>query len=203
MAEKRGQWAKFWAFDDCGLIHRKLSDLAAGDFVLTLLHSAEDFLTAARQYGKKKSHGADHWGSDELGSMPAKIDSDFAALLNDAASSGTWPTKPLVNAMPLLGKPSGGERCAAQILMIYRIWRRCSRGRVAAWGSAVAAPWECSVAGVDAMWPALVRAAIAELAIAAGGTVAAALWDLLILIDKAVDLEFPLAGLVIGLQMRT
>ena len=52
--------------------------------------------------------------------------------------------------------------------MIYRIWRRCSRSRVAAWESAVAAPWDCSVAGVGAMWPALVRAATAELAVAAG-----------------------------------
>ena len=126
----------------------------------------------------KKSHGADHWGSDELGSMPKEIASDFVGVLNDAVSSGTWPTQLLVNAMPLLGKPSGGERCVAKTPMIYRIWRRCSRSRVAAWESAVAAPWDCSVAGVDAMWPALVRAATAELAVAAGETVAAALWDL-------------------------
>ena len=74
----------------------------------------------------------------------------------------------------------------------------------------MAAPWDCSVAGVDAMWPALVRAA--ELAVAAGETVAAALWDLHkffdfvsanILVGKAVELEFPLADLVMGLQMHS
>ena len=63
---------------------------------------------AARKYGKKKSHGADHWGSDELGSMPTEIASDFVGVLNDAVSSGTWPTQLLVNATPLLGKLSGG-----------------------------------------------------------------------------------------------
>ena len=71
----------------------------------------------------------------------------------------------------------------------------------------MAAPWDCSVAGVDAVWPTLVRAATAELAVAAGETVAAALWDLqrffdlvstTILVDKAVELEFPLADLVMG-----
>ena len=76
----------------------------------------------------------------------------------------------------------------------------------------MAVPWDCSLAGVDAMWPALVRAATAELAVAAGETVAAALWDLhkffdlvcpTILIDKAVELEFPLADLVMGLRMHT
>ena len=211
MAEKRGQWAKFWAPDDCDLIHRKLSDLAAGGLRADPL-GVEEFLLAARKYGKKKSHGADHWGSDELGSMPTEIAGDFVGVLNDAVSSGTWPTQLLVNAMPLLGKPSGGERCVAKAPMIYRIWCRCSRSRVAAWESAVAAPWDCSVAGVDAMWPALVRAATAELAVAAGETAAAALWDLhkffdlvrtTILIDKAVELEFPLADLVMGLQMHS
>ena len=140
--------------------------------------------------------------------MPTEIAGDFVALLDVAVFSGTWPTQLLVNATPLLGKPSGGERCVAKLPMILRILRRCSRTRVAAWGSAVAAPWDCSVA--DAMWPALVKAATAELAAAAGESVAAALWELhkffdlvstTILIDKAVDLEFPLADLVMGLQM--
>ena len=76
----------------------------------------------------------------------------------------------------------------------------------------MAAPWDCSVAGVDAMWPALVRAATAELAVAAGETVVAALWDLhkffdlvsaTIMADKAVELDFPLADLVMGLQMHS
>ena len=49
MAEKRGQWAKLWAPDDCDIIHRKLSHLAAGGLRADLL-SAEDSLMAARKY---------------------------------------------------------------------------------------------------------------------------------------------------------
>ena len=71
---------------------------------------------AARKYRKKKSHGADHWGSDELGSMPNEIASDFVGVLNDVVSSGIWPTQLLVNAMPLLGKPSGGRGVLLRLL---------------------------------------------------------------------------------------
>ena len=85
-------------------------------------------------------------------------------MKTERITSGTWPRQLLVNAMPALGKPSGGEPCVAKTLMIYRIWRRCSRDRVAAWEAAAADPWDCSVAGVDALRPALVRAATAELA---------------------------------------
>ena len=129
MAGKRGQWAKLWAPADCDLVYRKLSHLAAGGLRADPL-SAEHFPMAARKYGKKKGHGADHWGSDELGSMPNEIASDFVGVLNDTVSSGTWPTQLLVNAMPLLGKPSGGERCVAKTPMIYGIWCWCSRSRV-------------------------------------------------------------------------
>ena len=115
MAEKRGQWAKLWAPDECDLIHRKLSHLAAGGLRADPL-SAEGSLMAARKYGKKKSHGADHWGSDALGSMPNEIASDFVSVLNDAVSSDTWPAQLLVNAMPLLGKPSGGRGVSLRVL---------------------------------------------------------------------------------------
>ena len=44
----------------------------------------------------------------------------LAGVLNECQQLATWPVQMMVNLMPLLGKPDGGERCVAQSPVLYR-----------------------------------------------------------------------------------
>ena len=169
------------------------------------------FKATAHAYGSKRSNGSDHWGARELSALPVEILECFTSLVNDSVSMGIWPIQLFLNLMPVLGKPSGGERCVAKTPVLYRLWCRCTRGLVKSWERQHTASWDTAKEGMSALWPALVRGLRAEVASGTGEAFGASLWDLhkffdlvdpVTLVKKATALGFPLRILVMGVQMH-
>ena len=135
----------------------------------------------------------------------------FTSLVNDSVSMGSWSIPLFLNLTPVLGKPSGGERCVAKAPVLYRLWCRCTRGLVKGWEQQHTASWDTAKEGMSALWPALVRGLRAEVASGTGEAFGASLWDLhkffdlvdpVTLVKKAMALGFPLHILVMGVQMQ-
>ena len=59
--------------------------------------------------------------------LPVHVADELAEVLNECQQMATWPVQMMVNLMPLLGKPGGGERCVAKTPMLYRTWNRRRR----------------------------------------------------------------------------
>ena len=115
------------------------------------------FKATARAYGTKRNNGSDHWAAKEFAALLLEIVECFTSLVNDCVAMGIWPIQLLMNLMPVLGKPGGGEWCVAKTPILYRLWRRCTRGLVRAWERQHTASWDTAKAASNAPWPALVR----------------------------------------------
>ena len=109
---------------------------------------------------------------------PYQCYGQFTSLLDDCVLKGIWPIQLYLNLMPVLGKPQGGERCAAEAPMLYRLWCKAVRHEVRAWEREHTAEWDTAKEGSSALWPALVRGLKAEIAQGTQKEFAASLWDL-------------------------
>lgn len=172
----------------------------------------EKFRAVALAYGSRKSRGSDHWSAKELAALPGELLGKICSLLDECVSSGVWPIQLLTNLMPILGKPSGGERCVAKTPVLYRLWCCYVREEVRVWERANVATWDTAKEGSSALWPALLRGLRAEIAASCGKNFAALLWDLhkffdmvdpVTLVGKARELGFPLRLLLMAIQMHT
>ena len=113
--------------------------------------------------------------------------------------------------MPVLGKPTGGERCVAKTPILYRLWCKHTRATVKDWETEHTAAWDTAKQGSSAMWHALIRALKGELASGTGKAFGGSLWDLhrlfdlvdpVSLVKEAIDLRCPIHVLVAGIQMH-
>ena len=66
-----------------------------------------------------KSNVSDHWAAKEFAALPLEIVECFASIVNGCVAMSIWPIQLLMNLMPILGKPSGGERCVAKKHRFY------------------------------------------------------------------------------------
>ena len=143
----------------------------------------------ADAYGTRKSKGSDHWGAGELASLPLGAIGHFTGLLDECVAKGVWPDQLHLHVMPVLGKPTGGERCVAKAPVLYRLWCKHTRAVVKDWETEHTATWDTAKQGSSAMWPALIRALKGELASGTGKAFGGSLWDL----QKSFDLVGPVS----------
>ena len=69
---------------------------------------------------------------------------ELTKLLNYVKSRLAWPAHIYHNLIVLMGKPTGGTRHIALMLMIYRMWTKIRRPQIDAWEGTSAGPMGCS-----------------------------------------------------------
>eukprot|EP00973_Karenia_brevis_P073066 10148155-Karenia_brevis.AAC.1 len=67
-----------------------------------------------------------------------------------------------------MGKPQGGTRPIALMLMLYRIWTTIRKPYIPKWERANAGPWDAAVEGSSALRTALISMSGNELAYCKG-----------------------------------
>ena len=107
-----------------------------------------------------------------------------------------------------MGKPTGGTRPIALMLMLYRLWTKIRRAETDAWESAWAGPWDAAVKGSSAFRAAILGMLQNEVALYRGRHILTTLWDeenfydnidVVQLLGKSAEVDYPLDILILGL----
>ena len=79
--------------------------------------TADDVLRALSEIKKSTSLGMDLWEVMFLESMRGKALEEFVVLLNTTERAGAWPDHTWLNIIIMMGKPGGGSRHIALMMM--------------------------------------------------------------------------------------
>ncbi len=77
--------------------------------------------------------GADGIAPRMLKCLPREGKQAMVALLHQCERQVMWPWQMLFALVPLIPKPTGGERPIGLLAMLVRLWHRCRRGIGRAW----------------------------------------------------------------------
>ena len=155
--------------------------------------------------------GCDFWEAINLRRLSDEALDALANLLNTIEKEVAWPHQMLFNMVVLMGKPTGGCRPIALMPMLYRIWTKVRKPDMQQWEAAHVGKWDAAVKGSSALRAAVAGAFMDELASYSGEDVLTILWDLekfydnidiLRLIDRACEMEYPIIALALGVQMH-
>ena len=122
---KADEWKKYWA-PAVSKEDSVLTDIALNEIkedkcrTVDCLVEGAGMKISAKAYGKCKAAGADHWKATELAGLPIPIWDKFAGSINRSQVVGVWASQLYLVLMAVLGKPTGGERCAGVPKLPYK-----------------------------------------------------------------------------------
>ena len=172
--------------------------------------SAEGVRKVASWFKNRTSTGID---GVTIRAWPCEADiavAHFGELLRAAARNVVLPIQGIGAKLHCIGKPSGsGSRTIATLSTFYRVLNALCGEAVAEWDERVAHPWDSAVKGNSAFAAGLMRTLQVELASEEHLVTLQVLWDfeqfyetvlLPKVVEKAVDLGYPIWNLAIGIQ---
>ena len=122
-----------------------------------------------------------------------------------------WPLQIYHNMVLKIGKAAGGERAIGLTRGLYRNMGRAMRGTVLTWSKSKAGFWDNAISGSSGLQAAIRRVAFAEIKVGAGWHVGSIFGDYkafyenldwVLLMELAMSRDYPLAPLVLGLQLH-
>ena len=164
-----------------------------------------------KKLNKSTAVGIDQWSPAVWRDISPEAVEELAKLLNHVEQKVAWPAHIYHNLIVLMGKPAGGTRPIALMPMIYRLWTKIRREQIDSWEQAWAGPWDAAVKGSSALRAAILGMLQDEVAVYRGRNTLTTLWDeekfydnidILQLINKSKEVEYPIAILILGLQLH-
>jgi len=162
--------------------------------------SPESLLKAAMRIAESRGLGLDMWSGPELLLLPKAFWVELADAMNGSERAMAPPIQTLVSLIPLLPKPTGGERPIVLSSTWYVLWSSVRSPRASAFEVDFVKFWDDAVKGSSALRAALMRKLLDEVASFNKETILNMFWDLekfydtinfLRLFDLAVDANYP------------
>ena len=159
----------------------------------------------------KTAPGCDNIAPYDLRSMPVEAAEELLELLNQCGDQLCVPLLVFCNLMCAIPKDIGGERVIALMAMAMRVLAKCRRWRCTEWDQTRPSWWDSAIAGSSALRAAVWRSFLDETAGLMQACVATAYieiekfydsLDLVKLLGKLIDLEFPPLQLCLHVQMH-
>ena len=94
---------------------------------------ADDILRAANTFPQRTSIGCDAVPPSSIAFLSAPLRAAIADLLNEAETSGVWPSSVATAMVHLIPKPGGGRRPIGVLPTLVRIWERARKSMVQKW----------------------------------------------------------------------
>ena len=122
--------------------------------------------------------GVDWWTVKEMKALPEEAYEELTKILNHIEDKLSFPEQVLLNLIPLLPKPKGGERPIVLANMIYVIWAKIRNVVFKPWDNNRVKHWDDAIKGSSALKAALSRRLLDELQVQEAGFVVGLFWDL-------------------------
>ena len=104
-----------------------------------------------KEINPKTALGLDQWDVAWLRALSDDALESLATIFNMVEAAIAWPTHILSNTIVLMGKPQGGCRPIALMLMLYRIWTKIRKKWIQEWDALFSGPWDAAVKGSSAL----------------------------------------------------
>jgi len=158
----------------------------------------------------KNTKGIDAWTNQELKKAPTRVKQRLSTSVRYSFKKAVQPIQNMLNLHPLLGKPGGGSRTICKTPMLYRHALR-GRNSVAVWESFMTAGYDTAGKGKSALLAAAYRSIKAEVYSLTEDQVIGVFHDFAkffdtidieILINKAIEADFPMLDLALTIMQH-
>ena len=173
---------------------------------------SDDDFEAGVAAGKTKSGlGIDFAETMLVSKAPRAAKRRYLKVIHGIQTHLLWPQQVYHNKVLKIGKPAGGERAIGLMAGLYRLMGRALRPSILDWSKKKAGFWDNAISGSAGLKAAIRRIAFAEVHVGAGWHVGSIFGDYqafsenldwVMLMEAALTKDYPLAPLVLGMQLH-